>query len=167
MVFHWWHGVIQLTEITWSFHKHMYQFYAELHFPHFLRVKIIIAYQTCEKKVITFFINVLLSTDFSKLFRVATFFFPSKVWLYDHSLHVFVIGFLCLLVQYIQCRNLKKRLKTTCFHITPSRYNLAYFLPGEGWVKQPSWNGSHDGIIANAASQLNTSLVEILLLSSI
>lgn len=30
------------------------------------------------KKVITFFINVLLSTDFSKLFRVATFFSPQK-----------------------------------------------------------------------------------------
>lgn len=120
------------------------------------------------KKVITFFINVLLSTDFSKLFRVATFFSPQK---YDFmtTAYMYLLSgfFLCLLVQYIQCRNLKKRLKTTCFHITPSRYNLAYFLPGEGWVKQPSWNGSHDGIIANAASQLNTSLVEILLLSSI
>lgn len=30
------------------------------------------------KKVITFFINVLLSTDFSKLFRVATFFSHQK-----------------------------------------------------------------------------------------
>lgn len=30
------------------------------------------------KKVINFFINVLLSTDFSKLFRVATFFSPQK-----------------------------------------------------------------------------------------
>lgn len=30
------------------------------------------------KKVITFFINVLLSTYFSKLFRVATFFSPQK-----------------------------------------------------------------------------------------
>lgn len=67
------------------------------------------------KKVITFFINVLLSTDF----RVATSFFPSKVCLYDHSLHTCICYrfFLCLLVQYIQGRHLMKRLKTTCFHI--------------------------------------------------
>lgn len=62
------------------------------------------------KKVITFFINVLLSTAFSELFRVATSFFPSKVWLYDHCpQHTCICYgvFLCLLVQYIQGRILR------------------------------------------------------------